>query len=754
MNPNPLTEGFDELDLAVPKATGPIPKRRLTDCSKLRSIHVRFREDDRINAHNRALSQALLDGEPPYDEEQLQNSGQPDTTNINFQGAEKKLERAKAPYYRVINTGETLVNLYTLYGAVEERPDWEQVMAEEITRTIRGCPECFPYEAERLIHKYVWEGVGVTYWEDDLDWRFKASGLGQFFFPRMVAATEQKQDIVTCEAEMSVTEIYSKIDRENCEPWDRDAVRMAITKATAAEPAYQNWEYLMEEIKNNDLFVGTQLPKVRIIHGFVKEFSGRVSHYITTEDDCGTKTFLMCAHDVYANMTEALILFPYGTGTNTKLHGIRGLNYKVYPFEQQFNRSVCRMIDQGELASSLILQADDETSYANMGLEYMGNLAAIPPGFKVIDMVMTDLQRSVMPSIELMTQLGNERIAGYSPDNVFDGDQRKTKAEVMAHLEQSAELSSSELDFFYSPADRLAQQLVRRMTRREYVAEDPGGDEITELRLRLVRRGVPLEAFFRIDWKRTSFARVIGAGSAAARTVGLERMKELRPLMDDVGQDYLNRELAVDAVGRENADRFFPRNTEKRTTYDTQIAILQNDPLMRGIPVPVLPSDKHLAHAREHIKPLLEMYELAQAGQLPLAEAATTFSDLFAHTVEHVQFIEGDVAASEEAGAMKQMLQRIEEVIANGMKEAEKLAEEQAGAEQEIAGGMPAEQQKRFAIAQAEIQLMDMKTRAGIENERKKTEARIEMDIEKARVGNALADAREAAAIRRKGIAG
>lgn len=746
-DPNPLTKDFDELDLAVPKATGELPKERLTDPSKLRAIHVRFREDDRINAFNRAMAQSLVDGEPPYDEDELINSGQPDITNLNFQGAEKKLEKAKAPYYRIINTGETLLNVTTLYGAQEERTEWEQIMAEELTRTIRGCPDCFPYEAERLIHKYVWEGIAVAHWEDNLDWRFRASGMGQFYFPRKVAATESKQDIVTCETEYTITDLCEKIKPEDCSPWDREAVRLAITKATNAEPEYQNWERLMEAVKDNDLYVGSMLPKVRVIHGFVKEFNGKVSHYITTENDVGNNVFLMKDRCVYANMTEAFILFPYGTGTNTKLHGIRGLGYKIYPFEQQLNRSVCRMIDQGELASSLILQAEDETSYANMGLEYMGNLAAIPPGFKVVPMTMPDLQRSVMPAIDLMTQLGNERISGYSPDNVFDGDQRKTKAEVMAHLNQSAELSSSELDFFYSPADRLGQQLVRRMIRREYVAEDPGGSDIVELRLNLVRRGVPLEAFFKIDWKRTSFTRVIGAGSAAARTIGLESMKELRPLMDDVGQNYLNRELAVDAVGRENAEKFFPRDAVKRTTYDTQIAILQNEALLNGGACPVLSSDKHLAHAREHIKPLTEMYELAQAGKMSLADAATTYSDLFAHTVEHVNLIQGDISASEEAGAMEQMLQRIEEVIANGMKEAEKLAEEQAGAEQQAAaqagGEMTMEQQERFAKAQAEIELMKMKTRAGIENEQETTRARI-----------AMKDAEKAADIRRKGLGG
>ena len=753
MNEDLSSTAFDELDLATIKVDSTTaPKERLTDPNKLRSIHMRFREDDRVNAYNRAMCQSLLDGEPPYDQEELNNANQPDTTNLNFQGAEKKLERAKAPYYRLVNSGELLLNVRTNYGPEDQRSDWQNIMDEEISRTIRACDE-FPYETDRLIHKFVWEGVGIAHWQDDRDWRFRASGFGQFYYPRQVAATEAKQEIVTAEDEFTITDLWSKINREDAEGWDKASCRLAITKATSAEPEYQNWERLMEEVKNNDLYVGTRLPKIKVIQGFVKEFDGKVSHYITTENSCGEKTFLFKSLGCYANMTEVMILFPYGTGTNTKLHGIRGLGYKLYPFEQQLNRSVCRLIDQGEMSSSLMLQGTTESDYANLGLEYIGNLAALPPGFNVVPLQMPDLQRSVIPAIDMMTQLGNDRTSGYSAENVFDGDQRKTKFEVTAALEQSAELSTAALDFFYTPADRMIQQIIRRMTRKDYLAQDPGGEEVIDLRLRLAKRGVPLEAFYRIDWKRTTFVRIIGAGSSAAKTLGLQRMAELSPYMDDVGKLYLHRELGIDAVGRSQIDKFFPQNGQVRTTVDTQIAILQNAQLLQGLPIPVLSSDLHLAHAREHMKPLLEMYEAAQAGQIPLGEAATSNIELFSHTVEHVQRIEGDIAASEEAGAMRQMLQRIEEIISNGLKEAEAANQEAAQAEAEgvtmeadpnATQGEPPlsqEQQERFNKAQAEIELMRLKSQAGIEMEMQRNQARIQMD-----------DAKTAAEIRRKNL--
>lgn len=744
MTPAPdLTKDFDDLGLAKPTETGIAPRQRLTDPKKLREIHIRFREDDRVNAFNRAQAQALLDGEPPYDEDDLEDS--PDMTNLNFQGAEEQLERAKTPYDRILNSGENLVIVKTQYGSEDERQNWEDTMAEEISETIRNCEE-WPCESDMLVHKHVWEALGIGHWEDDTDWRIKASGMGKFFFPRKAKIIESRQEIVTCEGEMTITELWGKAIKEKDgtpTKWNQKIASAAIKKATNAQPPYQDWETLAQEVKNNDLFVGTGLPAIRVIHGFVKEFSGKVSHYIIPEDPCDDEDkFLYCSPGVYESMTQAFVLFPYGKGTNGTIHGLRGLGYKIYPHEQQLNRSRCRMIDKADQASSLMAQASDETDMANLGLTYFGDMAILPPGVSFPNITMPDLTRQIMPAIEMMENLRNNRVAGYTSENVFDGDQRKTKAEINAHLEQSASLSDTSINFFCMPLDRMFQQMVRRMTAKGYHFSLPGGEEIRELLLRLVKRGVPLEAFRRIDWKRVKAVRVIGAGSSAAKTLGLQRMTELRPRMDDVGQKNLDRELAIDAVGVAGADKFFPRDGVFRTTGETQIAILQNYQLMQGVELPVLPSDGHMVHAREHIKPQMEDYELVSSGQMDEAEFAQKHVLLFAHTTEHLQLIEGDLAIAEEAGAMRQMLQRIEEFINNGLKQIEAQQQEAAeNPEQQAPEGPSPEAMQAFGKAQAEIETMRMKTEAGIEMEQQKNAAKIAME-----------DAKTAAQIRRENL--
>lgn len=739
----PVETPFDGLPLLNLDEKGTPPPSRLVKSSTLRQIFSDQREDDKLSMAQRAQTQDLLDGGEPFDQSELDEAGMTDVTNLNFGGAEQQLERSVNPYYRLFSNPENLVSVSTMFGADEDRDDYNKILNEELTRTIRQS-ESVPYQTKKLLNKAIYDGVSVLHWPDDLDWRYRGSGLGHFYFDRQCDACEADLECPTAFEEFTITRLWKCIrNRENAEKngWNYDACIKAIQKATARQSATTDWENTLDELKNNDLGAprGAKIP---LIHGWIEEFDGSVSHFITTEEDQGTEEFIYSSRGKYSEMQHALVLFPWGLGTNTKLHSIRGLGRKIFGFETQRNRSLSRMIDQGELASSLMVQAEDETGMSNIGLQYYGNLAVLRPECKPVSSYQApDLQRTVMPVLQEMERLRNDRVAGYNTDSIFDGDARKTKFEVAAHLDQAAALSDAQLDFFYGPFERAIRETVRRMSRRGYIAEDPGGREIMKLQKRLLRRGIPLEALFNLDHEATTVVRAIGAGSAAAKTQSLNRINELRPRMDDVGRANLDRDLAVDAVGASNADRYFAKDYAKRTTVDTNIAILENEMLLEGRPIPVLSSDKHLAHAREHMKPLIEGFQAAESGQVPIEEVAQRIAPLYNHNADHVEAASGDPTVMEETAQMRQMMQQIGEVISNGLKRLEAMKQEQAAegeAEQAQGGG---ENAQMLAEVEKHRQEMQMKQESfDLEQQLKVKKAETDIQIE---------DAKAAAKIRR-----
>ena len=741
---------FDGVPLLnIDEKTGKVPPARLTKPSVARAIFTRAREDDKENALNRADMQSLLDGEPPYTDQELSDAGAAGMTNLNFQGAPDRLSKAVIPYWRMIQSTDEMVRTPTLYGAEEDRAGWSQILAEEITEAYRES-DWFVYQTARLMHKFVWEAVGVGFFRDKLDWRYRSAGLGQFYFPRMSDADESEHEIICSIDEFGVagkTGLYRKIANapegaKDHHGWNVPAVKKAIAKATTANKTWQDWETLTAEIKNGDLNVANQTAKVRCVHMYVQEFDGSVSHYILTEECyCNQEKdeeFLYVCRGKYRNVRELLVCFFYGIGTNTKTHAIRGLGYKIYPFEQQFNRSMGRMIDAGMLASGLMFKYSDENSYANAAYQTVGPCSILDPEAEVVQFTPPDLQKSVYPVIEEMRSMRNEQTAGYSSDGVFDGDQRKTKYEIAAGLEQNASLSDVEQDFFYLPFQRLIQESIRRMTNRKLTVEDPGGREVADLKLRLAKRGVPLEAFYQIDVRRVKIVRAIGGGSAASKTLALDQIGEMYERMDDVGRANFDWDKTVDRVGSAAASRYFTKGGERRTTLDTQIAILQNAQLMQGLEIPVLPSDKHLAHAREHVKPLVEMFEAYELGQVEAKEAAVQFQFLYNHAAEHVAMASGDPATMNEVAALNELLQRVGEVISNGLKDAMHDSEEEAAQGGE-ASGPSVEQVARLEEARQRLDIA-----------RQDADAKRQIMLEAAATKRAIADADAAARIARE----
>ena len=704
------TTPLDEMPLLSKEEGKPVPKARIRDAAAGRRVFTKMRDDDVVNAANRAECQDLLDGAPPWSSQEL-GEANIDLPNINWRGTEQQLDRAMAPYYRLSAAPEHAVKVQTTYGPEDSREEINAVLNEEITKTLRSSPF---YMFQRLLRdqKKVKEGLGIAYHPDDVDWRFRAAGFGQFYFDRQKFACEEDQEVLCATEMISGVDLWRKTEGDGGPGrWKPKAVRAAVHKACKDESHANDWERLTDELKNNDLSIASTSPPVKLIHLWVAEFDGTVSHYIFTEVDTDVQDFLFEHRGEYEEFSEIITLFPDGLGTNAKVHGMRGLLYKIFPMEQQRNRSLCRYLSAADLGSSLVMQAQDENSYAQAGLQYFGNLAVIPHGFQAGQLQMPDLSRVAAPAIDMMERLRNDRVAGYTTENVFDGDQRKTKFEVAAHLDSSVSLSESQVDLHYLCEDRLSRQTVKRMTRRTYVAEDPGGREIVALHRRLLRKGGEelLEAFFRIDHTETRAGRAIGSGSAGARTLALERTNELRGDMDDTGRYKHSRLKAIDMLGSATANELFPPRPVSRTTPHTNIARLENEVLYgEGKEWDVEESDPHLKHARIHVEPLAEMFEAEKLGELPIEEFGVTARAGWLHAVDHVSRITGDEETLEEVAALDQFLQQVGEPIENGLKRARKMAEqaaEEEGAEEGAGGGGPTPEQ----IAEVERHNMQMR---------------------------------------------
>lgn len=748
---------LDTITQTLPLGTAPLvptsedgkllTKSRIKDAQQARNVYKILRKADEFSARDRARVQAMIDGDAPYDAAELVQNGLGEICNVNWGQAELMLHRATAPYMDLQESVDTLITTPTRYGDPQMRADWENIMAEEFTRMLRTWPEFFPRYLY-LIQQYLAHGVVVAYFDDEMDWRFQVSPLGDFLVPRQTRASEEEIEVACFARSCPPHELYHKIlDEQLAEEvgWNVKAVKQALVNAHQANPrdgaAMENWEKVERLYKNNDVGYsnGAMATEVKLVHMLIKELDGSVSQYIFTEDvELDQKNFLFQRRKVYENCSQAYALFMYGVGSNGYLHSIRGLGSKIFSVVQGLNRLRCRMYDGILMSSMIMVQPQSEEALEDLSTLHIGPWAVFPQGVNLVTPPQTNLTNQLVPGLQDLDNLLQQQAGQFTTEAALNSQRERSKFEVQAQMESLSNINIAALSLFYSPWERLLKEMLRRTIRQDYYPEDPGGDAVNDFKARCVERGVPMEAILAIDIKKARVVRAIGNGSSAARTSLFGQIYQLSQNFDPQGRRQVVRDMVRTLAGVEAADRYIPAEEGQRTPTEAKIALLENNQILNGEQVPVLPSELHVIQLPVHIGKLQEIAQAADQGQIDLAQAAQVLVGLYQHATAHLEFIMGDPAAPQ----FKQQLQRISEIVNNAVKASEKIAREQQQAqpqEQPAQGGeLNLSLDQKVAEATAKLRFAE-----------EKHAQEMRLKEEQARQAMALADAEAAARIAR-----
>lgn len=710
-----ITE-FSDLPLLTLNEEGTAPATRVKDLKSAREIFENLKLGDKVSAINRARVQAMFDGTPPYSDAQLRASGQGFRTNLNFGEGEAQLEKAMSAYVDLVNSVEQIALISLRMPEAENKNEWETIISEEFTHQLRSWSR-FNFEFMNLCTHFVGHGVGLNFHEDCVSWKWKSSGLGDFLIPRGTDATEEAVEVACARREVTVSELYRYIRHDGAAlGWNVPMVKKAIKAACSNRNSTDSWEELQAELKCNDLNVTGKASKIKLVHMWVQEFSGTVSHLIFTEGTNQTgdiEDFLYKQVNKYESITQAFRFFTYGIGTNGKFHGVRGLGFKVFPHQQLNNRIRSQAVDSTMLAGAPMVQPKDEISLESLSFSYFGPFAILPPNVEFVDRAAPNVSQTMMPMLNDLTRLANARAGQYMSSGVFEGqEQRRSRFEVAAHLEEASNLSETAMNLFYGPWGGHIMEVVRRFFSPDYPSYADGYGEVMECRQRCIERGVPEDAWGRVDVAKTRIVRAIGNGSGSLRTLKLQKLNTLAGSYDAIGRHNLFRDQTVAEVGRDMANRYIPANTETRMGMHGKVAQLETMALLSGQQIEVLPDEVHDIHLELHLPKLEELFARVEAGEMTEAEAVIPAQPLFEHCVKHLESIQGDVFLEDKVGMYNQRLQQVSELIINGQKalaKQQREAEENPEAQGQGQGQVSPEMMAKMEEHKMKLQMMQEK---------------------------------------------
>jgi hypothetical protein len=736
----PDVNELDGLDLAGLDEKGKPAKTRLKDVKSAVSVFSTLLKADEKSSVNRARVDAMFDGVAPYDSGKLLVSGQSLKTNLNFGEAQRILDVALSAYVDLYSSLERFVNVQATTGERSEVGPKEEIVAEELTHLFRSWPE-FHSSYLRLCTTFIKHGVGITYFDSADDWRFKVGSFADMLIPRQTPATEENIDIAVGRRQYHLHELYAFIRNEKAAKavgWDIDEVKRVMVKnvSTYSTLRSDNYEVLQAEFKNNDLHAGIQNPTVDVLHFWVREIDGTVSHYICAENS--PKEFMYKRPSRYAKPEQAYILFSYGVGSNGTYHSIRGLGQRIFNHIQISNRLRCQQIDGAMLSSAVMIQPENQRSLDELQFTFYGAYAVMSPNVKIIEKAIPNLATAVQPALQDLTQqlqLNTDTISTYGPQQ---GSPYRNQMQVVSDMDVATRISGATLNLFYSSWHRLMREMVRRV-----VQSKKQGPAVKDFYSRCEKRGVDAEFIKKLDVERTKAVRSIGSGSLANRLVSLRELQGISGQFDDVGRRNLTRDIVSTRVGHDMADRYTPANVESRPTVDSKIAILENNLLQQGQPVPVVSNELHGQHLQVHAPLLQQLIEGINTGQVDPQQALPALQALYQHIGETAQFAAGDPALEGLVSQIKQDLQYAEEAINNTMKALEKIQRDQAQAAEE-SGEQP--------TGPSEVDLKLQKAQVDMEISQQKAELDMSIKQRKFEQEQAIRDAKAALEFREEQV--
>lgn len=675
---NPPTNNALKLPSIVNPSTNKVIKRgRVKSPADLCSAWDALWWSDLESSQFRMKAQQWRDGMPPYSPRTEALMGTGGRTNVNWGLGDQIATDSEMPYIDLLEGVDTLFSMPTNWGSPSERVYVEQVMAEEITRMLRGWSQFDPlYQLN--VRLFVDEGVSFVMFEDDYVWKWDVVGLQHLVFPRRIRADANELDIVMCQRQLLPHKLYEKCANEDLsasEGWNRDATWEAIK--TAAQPTlaandFQEWEMAW---KNHDYILGQTAVTVEVNEGFVREVDGTISHYIGMSN--GKGDFLYKKEGKFSDMTHLLVPYLYGVGANGTFHAIHGVLQKTFAAGMAQNKVINRMVDMAIHASTPYLKCDTEEAVTELPLTPMGQFVSMSPGYSWNEMQTPQFANALMPLIDQMNGLLRARSTPYTQTiRASGGNAPKTKYQQQSEDESQARLSSSGVTLFKNGLTMHYREVVRRVIKDPYPQSWNGGPEVQEFFARCRNRGVPEQAIREVDIKRIEVNMGIGKGSSAARRVAADSLNTLYPRADAKGQQYINYIVASSYTDASTAREIFPFQPGLRPPQDLEDANNENGTICQsaaaGLPNPivVLDTQNHSVHLDSHIPYLDAINQQLQQGQMTLERAIPVMSPLLTHAEEHLVKLD---PTSPSKPVYEEMLNKARMTVTNGARELYRL---------------------------------------------------------------------------------
>jgi hypothetical protein len=657
------------------------PSSRIGNASNARTLVERLKYEDDTRMWRYTKIQGLMDGNPPWNGQKLTDLGQGHRANFNLRESEGIVEAAKTPYYDLFFEVPRFASIFFDVDGVEPHivEAWNDAASEEYSETLADWGNL---DTQVQLHQWqmIVNGVGPLFWPHYIGWHSEACKARKVLVPQETKANVDELELCVILHSYRADELEGFISRlgydEKGQGWNRELCEQAIIDVSVREMRQtygtENYDMYQRAIRTGDLFYGIHSSdRIYVASIFVKEFGGKISHYIITDQLLGHQAeavsdleeeagYLFRRRNKFDSFSEVLCPFFFDSGPDGTWHAVKGLGPKIYDFCDISNRTFCQMLDGSVIGSGVILETADANALSETQIALVGGASVVAPGYKVVQ---TRIAESLDGAMVMRRELQNVLSSNTGSYRQPTGEAVRpepTYGQAQLLSQQQTLLSKGATNRYYNNLDKWHRETLRRILDPAQSESIPGGKEALAFRARCMMREIPAEVLLARNIRKVIATRSLGYGSPTLRDITTRELVTMIPYMDEVSRNHALRARvsSLPGVGMHSVDSYFPPIEKKGVpNAHTAMAVLENNALRQpGGKALVEPMQNHSIHFDTHMKdaaahiqeqgapPMMQMIHLNQAGP---------------HMDQHLQMLQGDPTRKNEVKGKRKALDQL-----------------------------------------------------------------------------------------------
>lgn len=593
--------------------------RRIGSPEQARELWVRLYLENQLRAQAFAQIRNQIEGGRPFDPDSLVRNGEGWRTNVNFNDARAAFRRVSMPYWKMVHEVPRKISV-SIHSQAPEVDKWNVAMATCYDMFLDDWGPGYFLEFSGMTDDYVMYGTGHGMYPQEWTPRWKWMPSVQVLMPKRTKADVDKWELVALKREMTASELVELVENDDKKKsskdagWNPDAVERAIRLAVPgpSQTRYFDPNFWQDMIVSNDLVIGGVWPPVSVIDlwAFTKD-NKKIRHYIFTEKN-DVPEYLYEADEGVDKFRRIFPTAFYNVGSNGLYHSIKGFGVMNYYYATAINRTKCRLIDGATFAMGMNFVKDDNTPGESPPVENYSMVNIFPTGLNQLQFY--PQLSAAQQMLAMLSQNQDENNFTYNEPQKDIAD-TKTARQAVILADIANEMSTAGSSIFLS---QMGSNFFAESFRRLCLKGSTDPDAI-KFKKRCRALLVPLEVI-EDDEK---FEKTVKTGASPTTASPVAREQIGNTLMTQIMQQPdANRRAILEfrvanLTGADGVGRFLLPIGVASDPRARREAMMENVDLAQGIPLPVDPSDAHVEHCDEHLKPLEQIVGLVQQPGQP-----------------------------------------------------------------------------------------------------------------------------------------